>query len=253
MAKTVSACPETPALGGKNQKSSRFCYDHQDLESSDVEPRAKKPHIILTINVVDQKVSSRVSNLTGEIPANDDPSVHVGCKKAENVPRFYNRTAGLMVLVKPCGVVVSISELLTCESSSQLFIQLLRMHCESNTSFNFLGYDRACEFAPFLTNLAKKGNKGAEMLLTKKYMVDRFHIKGHTTKECDINSPFCQFHPDLPKFDEILGTNTECAEQCFSWLGKFKHMVKYMTQYKYKFFIHGIVVAHNRILIQKRK
>lgn len=243
-------CPETPTLGNQHTKPSKYCSDHSYLEDDD-QPPTKKPHIIVTINVADKKVSTRVANLSKELPDNEDETVHVGCKKPENVPRFHNRTAGLMTLVKPCGIIVSVSELLSCESPSQLFVQLLQLHCDTKTKFDYLGYDRACEFEPFLKNLHKKGNNGAELLLQKKYVVDRFHIQGHKTPACDINSPLCKFHPDLEANSDLKGVNTGCAEQCFSWLTRFKYSVKYMTQYKYKFFVYLIVMARNKFITSK--
>ena len=35
---------------------------------------------------------------------------------------------------------------------------------------------------------------------------------------------------DLERFSEIQGTNTECAEQFFKWLGSFKCMCKKMSR-----------------------
>lgn len=80
------------------------------------------------------------------------------------------------------------------------------------------------------------------------FLVDKFHIKGHTTPAYDVLKPDCLYHPDLDKFKEMHGVNTECAEQCFAWLGKFKHCMKYMTQHKFKFFLHYIVASRNRRL-----
>lgn len=84
-------------------------------------------------------------------------------------------------------------------------------------------------------------------------MVDRFHIAGHTTPECDIEDPRCRYHPDLEDFTEMRGVNTECAEQCFAWLRRFKHSMKYMCQYKFKFFLHVIVRARNKFIETKLK
>lgn len=184
--------------------------------------------------------------MTDGIPESDDRSVHVGCKEDKNVPRFYNRSAGVMAIVRPCGIIIDTHELLTCESPSQLFTQLLRLRCEKLVDFSFVGYDRACEFHPFLKNLAAKGNEGASILLQEtSYLVDRFHIKGHVNPKCRMDSDKCEYHPDLDKFKDVATTNTECAEQCFSQLGRFKHMMKYMSQHKFLFFLSQVVISHN--------
>jgi hypothetical protein len=195
-------------------------------------------------------VSSRFEEVcTTELPENTDTSVYVACKASKNVPVFYNRTAGVMAMVKPCGIVISAAELLTYELASQLFVHLLRLVLDSTHNIQYFGYDRGCEFAPFLTNLSKKGNKGASILLERlEFLVDRFHIKGHTTPQCDLKSPLCLYHPDLLKFQAIRNANTECAEQAFSWLGKFKYSLKYMSQFKYKFFLSMPLLKNDHIL-----
>ena len=163
----------------------------------------------------------KVVTCTDQLPDNDDVTVHVGCKQANNVDRFSKRTAGLMVLVRFCGVIVDLREMVSCESPSQLFAQLLSLRCDRDVHFKYIGYDCACEFQPFLQNLTKKGNRGTEILLKYTgYLVDKFYIKNHVNPKCLLNEPVCQFHPDLLIFSDIHGTNTECAEQCFSHLHK---------------------------------
>ena len=76
-------------------------------------------------------------------------------------------------------------------------------------------------------------------------MVDNFHISGHSTEACDPNSPHCEYHHSLEKFSEIKNANTEAAEQTFSWLKRYKLLVKYMTAQKFRFFMYSIIKAHN--------
>ena len=99
-------------------------------------------------------------------------------------------------------------------------MQLLEVMDEVGSNVKFVGCDRACKCAPFLRNVEKKGNVGAWKLLAAEYLADKFHIKGHTQ---------CEFHPVLCKFSEISTVNTECSEQGFSWLKRYKNIVKYMT------------------------
>ena len=68
-----------------------------------------------------------------------------------------------MAIVRPCGIVIDWREMYTCESASQLFIQLLKIADEASSNVKYVGYDRACEFAPFLKNLRAKGNAGPMM------------------------------------------------------------------------------------------
>ena len=60
-----------------------------------------------------------------------------------------------------------------------------------------------------------------------------------------LENSACCYHPDLPKFKEIHGTNTECAEQTFNWLGRHKSVTRMMTQYKFKFYIWNMINGHN--------
>ena len=92
-----------------------------------------------------------------QIPAK---SVHVGCKDAKKVDRFKKRSAGVCAVVRPCGIIVNTRELLSCESPSQMFAQLLTLRCDRQVELQFVGYDRACELKPFLQNLAQKGKIG---------------------------------------------------------------------------------------------
>ena len=197
--------------------------------------------------------STHVVNFTDGLPTSDDVSVHVGCKDGKKVDRFRTRSAGISAIVRPCGIIVDVRELLTCESPSQVMAQLLTLRCDRKVKFSYVGYDRACELKPFLNNLARKGNMGAVILLDDTdYIVDRFHIKGHVNPKCDIKSGDCEFHPDLPKFSVIASGNTECAEQCFSFLRRFGHMMKYMGKNKYLFFLQIIVLARNKVTERRR-
>ena len=60
-----------------------------------------------------------------------------------------------------------------------------------------------------------------------------------------LENSACCYHPDLPKFKEIHGTNTECAEQTFNWLERHKSVTRMMTQYKFNFYIWNMINGHN--------
>ncbi len=86
----TQCCPETPVLGGKSKIPSKFCPTHCE-ESTSLVPSS---------------------------------SCLVGCKKAGNINRFYDRTAGLFAVVRPCGVIVNFTEMFICESATQAYIFL---------------------------------------------------------------------------------------------------------------------------------
>ena len=74
----------------------------------------------------------------------------------------------MLALIRPCGIVVNMTEMFTCESLTQVFLFLLKTFCDNTDDFKrvkFVGYDRACGLAPFLINQASNGSAGAKVLL----------------------------------------------------------------------------------------
>ena len=74
----------------------------------------------------------------------------------------------------------------------------------------FVGYDRACQLQPYLQKQAAAGSAGAKLLVENvEFLVDKFHCEKHTKATClPVDNPLCKYHPQLPKFKEIHGTNT---------------------------------------------
>lgn len=117
----------------------------------------------------------------------------------------------------------------TCESCTQVYAFFLLTFGRTTDDLmrlKFVGYDRACDLHPFLSNLSKKGNVGAKILLDHvKFLVDIFHVMKHKEQCCmPPNNPKCRYHPHLETFKEIRGTNTESAEQSNRFLNRFKHV-----------------------------
>lgn len=261
MPQIVQCCPHSPVFGGKFKVPSKYCEEHMHLESEDSvsrnQPKPKKakldyeserPPLIITINLKEFSVTNTiVEQSTQDLPDNDDFSTMKGCKKPSQIDRFYDRTAGILAMVKPCGMIVNWCEMFTCESASQVFTFILRtVTIQGGEQIKYLGYDRACELVPFLRNLQRNKNKGAELLLSAiTFLVDLFHVSGHTTPSCQLMDPRCEFHPKLPRFNEIDNVNTQCAEQTFKWLDSYKFHVRRMTANKYKFFVYTIIKSRN--------
>ena len=75
-----------------------------------------------------------------------------GCKKKENILLFYQTTADMLALTRPCGIVVSMTKMFTSESYTQVFLFILRTFCSNLEHFKrlgYLGHDRACGLMPF--------------------------------------------------------------------------------------------------------
>ena len=250
----MSICPNSPALGGYHVHGSKFCKDHLYLEND--------PDIDIQLDLTSDPDNQKLSHLTPEEVRNDSDlgalDDGTGCRKQCNVTKYYDRTAEIVAIVRPCGVVINIAEMYTNESMTQIYLFLLNTFARGKdiNNLRYLGYDRACGLYPFLVNLSKKNIYLAKYLLKHvEFLVDRFHVKGHTETCCMPleNNPKCKFHPDLPKFSELSDVNTECAEQTFRWLNRLKYGVRQMSRYKFNFFLHEVVHIHNTIREQHLK
>ena len=231
----TTLCCRSPVTGGKHVQASKFCALHvvdnsgtssssQGTQSSSTSLQiadAPNPH---TPNPILKR------DKVGEVPENDDESVLVGCRKEKGVTKFYDRTAGVLALVRPCGVIVNTTEMYTCESPTQVYLFLVMTfgHGDDIKRLRYLGYDRACDLHPFLCNVESRGGFFAKWLNRNVcFFVDSFHVAKHTEPCCmPPDNPKCRYHPSLPHLSEIHGVNTECAEQAFRWLNKLKSSLK---------------------------
>ena len=247
----VQCCSRSPVTGGKHQQSSKFCQEHQHLDTES----------LLTVRIPHNLIKS--SHLTavnlGTLPDNDSECLLTGCRKEGRVNKFYDRTAGVAAAVRPCGIVVNFTEMFTCESPTQMYVFLVFTFAHGNDiqRCKFVAYDRACDLYPFLCNIRKKGAYFADYLLKHaKFCVDRFHVAKHTEPCCkppSIEPNKSRYHPDLPEFSPIRSANTECAEQSFKWLNKYKSMLRNMKQHRFNFFLYTIINLHNNHREQQLK
>ena len=265
MAKVYNCCPNSPVFGNQYQPESRFCKDHQHLSDKSKKKTSKEnnkspntpENILLTINWSAGTCSTRFDKDLASIPDSISPEgceSAPGCKKSSNIKKFHSTTAGVFCLVRPCGLVVSFSEMLSHESCSQLLRFLINLLDGSN-AIRCIGYDRTCQFVPFLRRLrnASPPNPAAEYLLKLlDFMVDGFHVEKHTGTECILGDPLCEFHPLLEKFKKYNSPNTEAAEQFFSWLSRHKNSTKYMQQDVFFFYLYCNFNRRNNYLLTKK-
>jgi len=240
----TQCCIRSPASGGRFRNPSKYCEMHLFLEdqaaASTADTNLPTPH---SPNPILEKDKVR------SLPNNDSTDLLVGCRKSKGVTRFHDRTAGVLAIVRPCGVIVNTCEMYTCESPTQVYLFLVMTFARGRDidRLHYLGYDRTCDLHPFLCNLSAKGAHFAKWLTRHvSFLVDAFHVAHHTEPCCmPPNNPECKYHPKLAKFDDIRGANTECAEQSFRWLNKLKFSMKNMHQYKFNFFLHVVVNERN--------
>lgn len=240
--KICAVLSRTPIMGGKHKPPSKFCAAH----ASAADDAANNSAIALPPE--HRHFCRQIGKV--KLPDNDDDTLLVGCKKPGNVNKFYDRTAGVLALVRPCGIIVNFCEMFTCESVTQAYVFIFTTFGHSVDDLDrlkYLGYDHTSDLHPFLKNL-RRGSVGAKILLSNiKFMLDLWHCSKHKEPTCmPPDNPQCKFHPTLDNFSEVHGINTECPEQAFKWLGKFKLVTRKMTHYKYCLFIWKVIDEHNK-------
>ena len=136
-------CINNPIRGNKSKQPSKFCITHENGKSGK------------TTEQMDLRPMTRLfaANLTQTITSNE------GCKNNNAIDRFYTRTAGMFYVFRPCGVRLCHSEMYTCESLSDVLLQLIDVFGEKpkQEDLRCIIYDRACDLHPFVRRLAKEG------------------------------------------------------------------------------------------------
>ena len=178
----------------------------------------------------------------------------MGCKKEDNVERFFNRSAGMLYIFRPCGIRLTHSEMIKHESLTQVYIALV--HCfgvePANELIRGIVYDRACDLKPFLDKLSQNGDMNGERYALLEFIVDIFHVEKHTLPKCTLGKPECLYHPHLEKFDYLKGMNTEVAEQSFSKINPHKFSTRKMCYAKRLLFLNFLDNTVNEQITLKR-
>ena len=169
----TQCCSRSPVSGGKSLQGSKYCHHHSFLESSE------DSAVVATTNLPSPHVSNPLleKSKVGSLPENDSLELFVGCKKSRQVNKFYDKTAGILSLVRPCGIIINTAEMYTCESPTQAYIFLIMTFARGRDidRIRYIGYDRACDLHPFLLNLSRQGANFARWLIgLVTFMVDNF-------------------------------------------------------------------------------
>ena len=194
---------------------------------------------------------------------------------------------GILAGLRPCGVIVMLSELFTSESISQVYAYLhefLRnnysvssklgkygIHCIYQfdcTTFHYLEficYDDGCHLRRYARLTSRKDLTATTKHLAQvEILVDKLHMRGHTDPWCKANCDASAF-PELDKVRTmnnisaiyvhliLTQVDTEICEQCFSWLSKYAHITRRMKQSTFLFFLLYLCILHNEREIKKLK
>ena len=92
----------------------------------------------------------------GDLPDNDDPTLLTGCRKEKGVHRFHDRTAGILALVGPCGVIVNTAEMYTCESPTQVYLFIVMTFARGKDDFAISGMTERAICIPFCATMIEK-------------------------------------------------------------------------------------------------
>lgn len=163
----VQCCTRSPTKGGQHQQASKYCEEHQHLDS----PSSSSLSLKVQIPLHGLRLNTPTDNapLFGSLPDADSTELLTGCRKVSNVNKFFDRTAGIVAAVRSCGIVVNFSEMYTCESPTQMYIFLSFTFCHGRDidRLKYVAYDRACDLHPFLRNLQSKGVLLASLISMK--------------------------------------------------------------------------------------
>lgn len=70
-------------------------------------------------------------------------------------------------------------------------------------------------------------------------IIDKFHHRNHVNPECRV-----KFSPDAVK-EANPSFNTQAAEQTFTWVSRFKHILCAMNKVHHLFYLHRMVRRRN--------
>ena len=96
-----------------------------------------------------------------------------------------------------------------CESMAQVFFFLINTFGRGQDS-SAVRCDRTCCLHPYLKNLKKKAPFAKYILKNMKFLINSSMWLNMLVQ------------PGLPKFSELKGCNTQCAEQSFAWINKIR-------------------------------
>lgn len=155
----------------------------------------------------------------------------------------------MLALISSCGIFLAVTELIGSESLKQVHTFLFAVFFIHGVQPpEVLAYDDACHLLRWWQLRAHLSIFIRWLLSHKKVqlVVDRFHFKNHVGK-------FCKQWVDPAKC-AALGpkTQTEAAEQSFSWLARSKHTLRHMTEGRFQFMVLHLMEQRNQWLVKKK-
>lgn len=156
----------------------------------------------------------------------------------EFVGKKWHQTRGVLNAVFGCGVAASLKEMFGHESKTQVCLLMETLRESTQGRIKNFGYDDGCHLHETLEKAAREGNELAQQFLREcDIFIDAWHLRGHTRPSCKE-----KFNPA----DRAYGVrkNTEAAEQCWRYLNKHRHSLRYQSGPGFE--LHLLWVSRNR-------
>ena len=153
------------------------------------------------------------------------------CNTVKTKSRFYQRTGGILVMARPCGIIISMNESV-CQVSEVIEFYLQNNKCAANTKCMI--YDDACHVRRHVDSKSRVYPKLKELDMR----IDRFHFQNHT-------DPWCRQNMDPAKSPFMKNVNSEVMEQIFAWVKGFVPALRYMNSFNFNFFMLDMIDRFN--------
>ena len=152
------------------------------------------------------------------------------------------RSAGWLFASTPDGFVVHLAEFVGAESLGQRYFFLADL-LEAAPEIDIVIHDDACHLRKYAASRAGKSPLARRLAYPQvKYVIDRFHSKGHVDHWCKQHC----MHTSPENEKALQGVNTSVCEQQFSKLGRYKFMVSKMGAAIGAFFLNEVVELRNK-------
>jgi hypothetical protein len=153
-----------------------------------------------------------------------------------------SQSAGWLFASSSNGFLIHLQEFHGAESLGQRY-HFVGDIFEVMPSLKLVVHDDACHLRKYVDKRAAASELASRMVYPHvKYVVDRFHSKGHVDKWCVDNC----LHTTEENATVMKGVNSSVCEQQFSSLGRFKFMVSKMGRATAAVFLNEMVEARNR-------
>ena len=203
-----------------------------------MEPRENIPRILVELfeRFGDSNVSTKIVD---HLEIQGIKYIKVACKDENSgntektKSRFYQRTGGVLVMAKPCGIIVSLVEIFGGESVSQV-AEVIEDYLENClVKPRCLVYDDACHLKRHVDC-----RMVYPLLQQEEMKIDRFHFQNHVDSWCRQNM-------DPSKSIFLKDVNTEVMEQIFAWIKGYVPSLRYMNSFNFRFFLLDMIDRQN--------